>query len=197
MKILTLIFTAAMMIYSTAFASENNLVSNIESINTMTADFTQINTIKDFGDDIYSGSLVIKSGEKALWDYYEPFVSWYIFSKDSITQYDGVNNQLIIYEGDQSLSNLLLQILLDIKEAKSKFNITATENTINLEPKEDIGIKNISLKTENGIISEMRSTDNVGNTSKIIFKNVKINLPLSDNAFLKETPKDAEIFKHK
>ena len=178
-------------------SADYNPIAIIESINTMTADFTQINTIKNFGDDVYAGRLTIMSGQIALWDYTEPFVSWYIFSKDSITQYDGVNNQLIIYEGDQSTSNVLLQILLDIKSAKDNFNITHQNDTIYLEPKEDLGIKDISLKLTDGVISEMKSSDNAGNTSRIIFKNVSINIPLNEEMFLKEAPKDAEVFRHK
>lgn len=196
MRIITV--TAALFFYISSFATAaNDPLVLVEGINTMTADFTQTNTIKDFGDDIYEGHLIIKSGEKALWDYHSPFVSWYLFSKETITQYDGANNQVIIYEGNHTLSNILLQILMDIKSVKNQFNITSSDGVIKLVPKDDIGIKDIFLKTENGTVTEMTSIDSVGNISKITFKNVKINIPLSDNAFVKKAPKDAEIFKHK
>lgn len=188
--------TAALLILtaSVAFALEDPLKS-VEKIKTMTADFTQINTIKDFGDDEYKGRMVISSGEKALWDYTEPVKSWYLFSKDSIEQYDGENNQLIIYGSEELSSNVLLQILLDLRTIKSKFDVKTEGSIISLTPKENMGIKDMTVTVKDGVISEMKSRDNAGNVSRIIFGGVKINAPLPENAFSKKAPKDADVFR--
>ena len=189
--IITAVFILAA---SMVFAAENPITS-LEKIKTMTADFTQINTIKDFGDDEYKGRMIISGGEKALWDYTEPVKSWYIFSKDSIKYYDGENNQLIINEGKEISSNVLLQILLDMKNIKNKFDVKTAGNVISITPKDDLGIKSMTLTVKNGVISEMKSEDNAGNVSRIIFRNVKVNSPLPKDAFSKEPPKDAEVFR--
>ncbi len=177
--------------------SESQLIKEIENMTSIQADFTQINEIKDFGKDEYTGSMAIIKGQKALWDYKKPFESWYLFSANKIEFYDKNNNQLMIYETGEQITNILLQLLLDISVAKSKFDITTNKNIITLKPKEDLGVKFLNIEMKNNIISSMESTDNIGNNTKIIFSNVVINKKIDDKIFDKKAPKDAEIFKQK
>lgn len=195
----TFIFTIVSL---SAFANDKNvneaqLIKEIENMTSIQADFTQINEIKDFGKDEYTGSMAIIKGQKALWDYKKPFESWYLFSANKIEFYDKNNNQLMIYETGEQITNILLQLLLDISVAKSKFDITTNKNIITLKPKEDLGVKFLNIEMKNNIISSMESTDNIGNNTKIIFSNVVINKKIDDKIFDKKAPKDAEIFKQK
>ncbi len=197
MKIKLLIFAISLFTAFSAFANNKNVgdpFSEIEKIKTLSADFVQINEIKDFGKDEYSGTVTLIKGGSALWDYKEPFVSWYLFSLDTIKHYDGTHNQLVIYKTGENISNILLQLLIDVSVAKNKFEMTTKDNTIFLKPKEDLGIKDLKITLKNGIISEMESNDNAGNNTKIIFKNVKVNKKIDLKVFDKKVPKDTEIF---
>lgn len=204
MKKIFLVF-AIMLLSSFAYSAyakdskenDSELLKEIEKVTSIQADFTQINDIKDFGKDEYSGTLSVVKGYKALWDYKKPNVSWYLFSLKTITFYDGVHNQLMIYENGKHITNILLQLLIDISVAKYKFDIITKGDTLTLTPKVDLGMENIIIKTKKGVISSMESTDNAGNNTKIIFTNVKINEKIPEKVFNKKAPKDAEVFKEK
>lgn len=198
MKIKLLIFTIILLTAFNTLANDNKKVSgpfsDIEKIETLSADFIQINEIKDFGKDEYSGSMALIKGDSALWDYKKPFISWYIFSRDTIKHYDSTHNQLIIYKNDETISNVLLQLLIDVSIAKSKFEMATKGSTITLIPKENLGVKEIKITLNKGVISEMESNDSAGNNTKIIFKNVKVNKKINPKTFDKKVPIDAEIF---
>ena len=92
--VLTFIF-ALFSIYANAADKKDSLLNSLSSIKTLSAEFIQVNNLKDFGDDEYTGKVSIKMGEVALWDYKEPYNSWYLITKDKVDYFDEINNQLV------------------------------------------------------------------------------------------------------
>lgn len=192
-KLLTLLFT---LVCFTAFAEDKEktdymqLLSNIKSLS---AEFKQVNNLKDYGEDIYTGKVYINMKEKALWDYTEPYSSWYLITTETIDHYDEINNQLVKMDAKELKEHALLQVLMDFQKLKSTFNVTEKKDMLVLKPKTNTGIIYINIIFKDGIISELQSKDNTGNTTSITFSKVKIDKNISDSTFKKKVPKDVTV----
>lgn len=74
-KLLLLLF---ILVCFTAFAEDKkntDYMKQLSDIKSLSAEFKQINNLKDYGEDIYTGKVYINMKEKALWDYTEPYSS--------------------------------------------------------------------------------------------------------------------------
>jgi outer membrane lipoprotein carrier protein len=175
---------------------KDKIIETLSSFKTAIADFEQITEIKDFGEDFYSGKIYLIAKKKALWDYTKPYPQYYIFTPDSMEYYDSSTEQLIRQKVNQSGGqNIIYQLLVDISKAKETFDIIVEgEDTLRLIPKTDIGLKYIVLKIKKDFISEIISTDNEGNNTKVYLKNIMLNVNINPKVFQKEVPLTTEIF---
>lgn len=200
MKKILILFVMIITSFTSVYAEDNkskSLIDNFAEVKTLTADFTQINYLTEFGESTYSGKVYIRMKEKALWDYTEPYKIWYLITDNRIEFYDELANQLMKISTKDVKEQILLQILTDIKSVSKSFKITEDKNTLKLVPVKDFGLKSIDITFKDNMISEMKSIDNTNNVSKITFKNIKINEKISNNVFKKKLPKDVEIFEEK
>ncbi len=176
-------------------AKKVDLLAEVSKITSLQADFTQTNTIKDFGDDIYSGKVYIEMKKKALWDYIDPYLTWYMFSDTVVEQYDEINNQLMRYPITGDSDSVILQVLMDFSSLPNVFDVEQIDNdTIHLQPKQDIGLRYMEIDFAAGIINSISSEDATGNKTKIIFSNVLTNIDIPESVYLKALPDDVEIF---
>lgn len=201
MKKLLLVFALMLVSLTSVYAEDNkgksSLIDNFAEVKTLTADFTQINYLTEFGESTYSGKVYIKMKEKALWDYTEPYKIWYLITDNKIEFYDELANQLMKISTKDIKEQILLQVLTDIKSVSNSFKITENKNTLKLIPVKDFGLKSIEITFKDNMISEMKSVDNTNNVSKITFNNIKVNEKISNGVFKKKLPKDVEIFEEK
>lgn len=197
-KIIIAAIAVLMAVNAYSQTKKNDLKDKLLKIETLSADFIQTNTLKDFGDDIYSGKVYIKIKDKALWDYTEPYSSWYLFTQENIEQYDEINNQLVKYKAKDAQENVILKAVMDISSIENEFSSKQIDKTtLRLTPKTDVGIKSLDIIfDEKGVISGLKSYDGAGNTSFIEMKNVKLNQSISDGVFKKKLPKDVNIFEN-
>ena len=194
-KILILFFT---LVCFTAYAGDNStsmLMQQLSSIKSISADFKQVNNLKDYGEDIYSGKVYINMKEKALWDYTEPYSSWYYITNENIEHYDEINNQLVIMKAKDYKEYALLQVLMDFSKLSQSFTVKEQENVLYLKPKKDEGIEYINITFKDNIISKIDSKDNNGNLTTITLSNVVLDKKINDASFKKKLPKDVNIFK--
>lgn len=188
--IILFVFTASLSVFA---ADNKGLVGQLSSIKTLTAEFKQVNNLKDFGDDEYTGKVSIKMGEVALWDYKEPYNSWYLIKTDTVEYFDEINNQLVKMNAKEMKEYALLQVLMDFKKLSSTFNITSKRNMLVLKPKKYTGVVYINIIFKNKVISQLESMDTAGNTTTITFSDVTIDKPINSSTFKKKLPKDVTI----
>lgn len=179
------------------FAADKNsdLVDQLAGIKTLSAEFKQVNTLKDFGDDEYTGKVSIKMGEIALWDYKEPYNSWYLITKNNVKYFDEINNQLVEMDAKELKEYALLQVLMDFKKLSSTFDITSKKDMLLLKPKQDTGVEYINILFKDNQINQLQSKDNTGNTTTITFSKMTIDKSISDSTFKKKLPKDVTVIK--
>lgn len=194
-QLLTLFFILVCFITLATSDEQKDFVKQLSSIKSLSADFKQVNILKDYGEDIYIGKVFINMKDKALWDYIEPYSSWYLINSESIEHYDEINNQLIKMNAKEYKEYALLQILMDFSMLDKSFTSMQKDNILYLKPKEDIGLAYINITFENGNISEINSADNNGNLTAITFSNIKIDTKINNSVFSKKLPKDVHVFK--
>ncbi len=193
-KLLLLLF---ILVCFTAFAEDKkntDYMKQLSDIKSLSAEFKQINNLKDYGEDIYTGKVYINMKEKALWDYTEPYSSWYLITNTDINHYDEINNQLIKMKTKDYKEYALLQVLMDFSQLSKSFNAEQKDNTLYLKPKNDTGLAYINIVFKNDVISEINSKDNAGNLTTITLSKVEIDKKISDSSFKKKLPKDVNVF---
>lgn len=192
-KILTLLF---ILVCSMAFAEDNtDYLKQLSGIKSLSAEFKQVNNLKDYGEDIYTGKVYINMKEKALWDYIEPYSSWYLITNDTIDHYDEINNQLIKMNAKDYNEYVLLQVLMDFSQISNNFTSEQKNNVLFLTPKNNVGLAYINITFKNNVISEINSQDNIGNLTTITFQKLETDKKINEASFKKQLPKDVNIFK--
>ena len=185
-KLLLLLF---ILVCFTAFAEDKkntDYMKQLSDIKSLSAEFKQINNLKDYGEDIYTGKVYINMKEKALWDYTEPYSSWYLITNTDINHYDEINNQLIKMKTKDYKEYALLQVLMDFSQLSKSFSAEQKDNTLYLKPKNDTGLAYINIVFKNDVISEINSKDNAGNLTTITLSKVEIDKKISDSSFKKK-----------
>lgn len=194
-KLLTLLFT---LVCFTAFAEDKDntadYMKQLSAVKSLSAEFKQVNNLKDYGEDIYTGKVYINMKEKALWDYIEPYSSWYLITNETIDHYDEINNQLIKMKAKDYKEYALLQVLMDFSQLSKSFTSEQKDNILYLKPKSDVGLAYINIVFKNNVIYEITSKDNAGNLTTITLNNVVIDKKISDSSFKKKLPADVNIF---
>lgn len=194
-KLLTLLF---ILVCFNAFAEkkdESSYIKQLSSIKSLSAEFKQVNNLKEYGEDIYTGKLYINMKEKALWDYIEPYSSWFLITNETIDYYDEINNQLVKMKTKDYKEYALLQVLMDFSMLDKSFTYKQEKNTLYLTPKNDVGLTYINITFKDNIMNEINSKDNAGNLTTIILSNVEIDKKINNDLFKKKLPKDVNIFK--
>lgn len=179
-----------------AFADSKNesLLNKLSGVKTFTAEFKQVNNLKDFGDDIYTGKVSIIMGETALWDYNEPYNSWYLITDKNVDYFDEINNQLVKMNAKEIKEYALLQVLMDFKKISSTFMVSEKKDMLILKPKDsNTGLLYINILFKDNVISQLESKDNTGNTTTITFSQTAYDKEISKNTFKKKLPKDVTV----
>lgn len=184
---------------SVGFAASADILKALGAITSLTADFTQTNTYTDTAGkpvhDTYSGTVSVIMKDKAIFEYTEPYVSWYLFKKGALETYDSVTNQLIKYKGGSVGDNIFLEVLTDFSAIETNFDVKETSpRVLNLTPKKDIGVKYLLVTVdESNKISSMKTQDAIGNITELTFTNVKTGVKIPAKTFEKKLPEGVNI----
>lgn len=177
------------------FAAESvdSVIDRISRIKTLQSAFVQKTAISGFGEEVYKGEVFIRYGDRALWLYSQPEVAWYLFTRDRLEYYDAATRQLVRSKvsGDD---NVLLKVLFDLSALRQHFNASWNGEVLMLNPKKDIGVKNIAIKLKGGAVKELSSDDSSGNRTVIILDNPQINAGIADSVFSPAVPKGTKVF---
>lgn len=192
------------LIASSSFGASADILKSLGGIKTLTADFVQTNTYADMDtssgktvQDVFLGSVSVIMKDKAIFEYTEPYISWYLFKKGELETYDSVTNQLIKYSGGSLGDNIFLEVLTDFSAIGSSFDVKEPASlTLELTPKRDIGVKYLTVTVDDsGKISSMKTQDAMGNITELKFKNVKTGIKIPVKTFDKKLPEGVSIIK--
>ncbi|MGA1861923.1 outer membrane lipoprotein carrier protein LolA [Deferribacter thermophilus] len=170
------------------------LLSKYSNVFLLEAEFVQKTLIKGFDEEYYSGKVYLIKGKKLLWNYEKPYWQFYFFNKNIMEYYDSSLKQLMRQKINLE-DNVVLQLIMDLSTLKKNFKIEFLEDRkFKLTPKEEIGILYIILQFDNIFVKRIKSEDNSGNITEIVFQNVEVNKKIDDKVFNLVVPLDTEIF---
>ncbi|MCX8083434.1 MAG: outer membrane lipoprotein carrier protein LolA [Calditerrivibrio sp.] len=207
MKKILLITVLTFFLISPTYATKKNnkkpvqpsVVDRLKNIETISADFVQVTTIKNFSKETYKGKFYLIANQKALWDYTEPYKQYYFFDSRGMEYYDGSTNQVIRQTKNSSReAGLVLSVLFNFREIEKNFVVVVNgKSQIQLKPKVDIGLKYVMLLVNaHNDITGIHSEDINGNVTEITFSNLEINKKIDKSVFNVKYPESAQVFEY-
>ncbi|PLX66739.1 MAG: hypothetical protein C0603_11090 [Denitrovibrio sp.] len=195
-KKLIIYVTLSILLTANAYAvSAKDIIKQLDTIKSYTANFTQFTEIEGFGEDEYSGKMYINSGEKAYWNYEKPYRQFYLFDTNTMKYYDSDTRQLVV----QTLTpatNVFMRLMLNPADIENDFDVKLKGNELILTPRNDLGVETISFIVVDGLVKGIRTKDQNGNNTRIEMSNVVSGEKLRDDIFDPEIPEGTEIFEY-
>lgn len=196
-----LIFCLITCSYSFASATEE-LVKRLNSVKTMTADFTQtIYDNRQAAIQTSHGNMALQRPGKFRWKVTQP-IPQLIIAKDTVLWiYDPDLEQVTIRSLSKASGETPALLLSHANTVLEKdFNVkTLASDTHHLEwfellPKHsDSMFASIKMGFLNQQIKEMKLEDHLGHTTLIEFNRIKLNMAIADSLFTLKPPKGVDV----
>jgi outer membrane lipoprotein carrier protein len=198
----TSLFTILLCFYSGSFAENSNdplqkFLANFES---MEATFIQ-SLINENGEELEKteGILYLQQPGKFHWSYQIPYTQKIISNGDVLWIFDEDLEQITIREMGDAIEQTPAGIILGNKPINEHFvqvNMGIIEgfDWIELTPRDlEAQYRNIRLGFDQNRLGMMIIADNLGQTTRIDFSNLKKNTELSSTLFYLEIPDNVDV----
>lgn len=185
---------------NTAAASVLN--AHLANTKNMTANFSQTTSgnSKVLSAGTFSGSMAVKRPNKFRWETKSPSEQLIVANGSNLWIYDKDLAQATQQNVDSQIGNTPALLLSgDSDKIAKSFIITQPvdgKNYFKLTPKSNnASFKEMTISFSEGKPTMMVLNDNLGQTTKINFSNVKLNSKISDSRFNFTPPKGVDVIK--
>lgn len=182
-------------------AAKESLIERLEQTATLTADFRQ----ETYGDgelrgDQASGRMYIERPLKFAWIVEQPYEQKVISDGDMLWIYDPDLDQATYQPVREQILQSPAMILAQPKTALAQsYEVTRATNddltAYRLFPTHpDAVFSDMTLLFEDGVIQEIRLSDNLGQDTRITLSNVKTGVDIDASRFKFEPPPGTDVF---
>jgi len=203
MKYLVLLFTVIYGLSSPAFAksAEERLNDALASLDNLTADFKQ--TVLDDDKKIVqqsSGKVAIQRPGKFSWIYTTPYEQQIIADGKELWIYDVDLDQVTVKPMTTGLASAPIMILMRNSKLGSEFNISEVGQRkflywVELEPKsQEMDYTKVYIGIEDGVVKAMELRDKFGQSTQIVFENLRLNVVHNPKTFKFVPPEGVDVF---
>ncbi len=203
MKYLVLLFIVICPLTSPAFAqsAEKRLNDALASLDNLTADFKQ--TVLDEDKLIVqqsSGKVAIQRPGKFSWIYTVPYEQQIIADGKELWVYDVDLDQVTVKPMSTGLASAPIMILMRDSNLAEEFNISEVGQRkflywVELEPKSrDMDYTKVYIGIEDGVVKAMELRDKFGQSTQIVFENLRLNVVHNPKTFKFVPPKGVDVF---
>jgi len=203
MKYLVLLLTIIYGLPSHAFAqsAEKRLNDALTNLDNLTADFKQ--TVLDDDKKIVqqsSGKVAIQRPGKFSWIYTTPYEQQIIADGKELWIYDVDLDQVTVKPMTTGLASAPIMILMRNSKLGSEFNISEVGQRkflywVELEPKsQDMDYTNVYIGIEDGVVKAMELRDKFGQSTQIVFENLRLNVVHNPKIFKFVPPDGVDVF---
>ena len=203
MKYLVLLLTIIYGLSSPAFAqsAEKRLDDALASLDNLTADFKQ--TVLDDDKKIVqqsSGKVAIQRPGKFSWIYTTPYEQQIIADGKELWIYDVDLDQVTVKPMTAGLASAPIMILMRNSKLGSEFNISEVGQRkflywVELEPKsQDMDYNKVYIGIEDGVVKAMELRDKFGQSTQIVFENLRLNVVHNPKTFKFVPPEGVDVF---
>jgi len=203
MKYLILLLTIIYGLSSPAIAqsAEKRLNDALASLDNLTADFKQ--TVLDDDKKIVqqsSGKVAIQRPGKFSWIYTTPYEQQIIADGKELWIYDVDLDQVTVKPMTAGLASAPIMILMRNSKLGTEFKISEVGQRkflywVELEPKsQDIDYTNVYIGIEDGVVKAMELRDKFGQSTQIVFENLRLNVVHNPKTFKFVPPEGVDVF---
>ncbi len=203
MKYLALLLIAIGSVFSPAFAqsAEQRLNDALGSLDNLTADFKQ--TVLDDDKRIVqqsSGKVAIQRPGKFSWIYTTPYEQQIIADGKELWVYDVDLDQVTVKPMSTGLASAPIMILMRREKLSAEFNISEVGQRkflywVELEPRsQDMEYTNVYIGLEDGVVKAMELRDKFGQSTQIVFENLRLNVVHNPKTFKFVPPEGVDVF---
>jgi outer membrane lipoprotein carrier protein len=200
MKYLVLVLS---LLASSVFAqsAERRLIDALGSLDNLTADFQQ--TVLDDDKKIVqqsSGKVAIQRPGKFSWIYTTPYEQQIIADGKELWVYDVDLDQVTVKPMSTGLASAPIMILMRKNKIAEEFNINEVGQRkflywVELEPKsQDMDYSNVYVGLEDGAVKAMELRDKFGQSTQIVFENLRLNVVHNPKIFKFVPPAGVDVF---
>jgi len=186
---------------SFATSSQDSLENHLQGYKNLSGQFTQIISSENSSHSQSStGEFWIKKPNQFRWHYSTPYIQQIISNGESLWVYDEDLEQVTIKDASQSIDSSPLAIILGSADLDKLFNITQLGDSddlqwLSLTPlEESSGFEFINVGFKNGLLTRMVLQDNFGQTTRLLFTDVSVQMPIADDKFEFIVPEGADVF---
>ena len=201
LKGLTPVVLALIAMPAFAQSAEQRLSDALANLDNLTAEFKQ--TVLDDSKRIVqqsSGTLAIQRPGKFSWIYTEPYEQRIIADGEELWIYDVDLDQVTVRPMETALATAPIMILMRDKEIGSEFDISEVGQRkflywVELKPKsQDIDYTNVYIGIEKGAVKAMELRDKFGQSTQIVFDNLRVNVVHKPATFKFVPPEGVDVY---
>jgi len=194
---------AALLIFNPAFAAdaEHRLNAALKNLDNVTADFKQ--TLLDEDKKVIQnsrGTLAIQRPGKFAWIYKDPFEQQIIADGKELWIYDIELDQVTVKPMDSGLASAPIMILMKQNDIGEEFIVSEVGQReylywIELKPvAKDLEYSQIYIGLEEGEIRAMELRDNFGQSTQIVFENLRVGVVHDPATFIFTPPEGVDVY---
>ena len=203
MKYAVLFMALLVSLNTPAFAqsAEQQLSDALAGMDNLTADFKQ--TVFDDNKQVVqqsSGSLAIQRPGKFAWIYTTPYEQQIIADGEELWIYDVELDQVTVKPMETGLASAPIMILMRENDITREFEISEVGQRkflywVELKPKsQDIDYTNVYIGLEEGEVKAMELRDKFGQSTQIVFENLRLNVVHNPATFKFVPPEGVDVF---
>jgi outer membrane lipoprotein carrier protein len=203
MKFFVLLITVIYGFTSPVFAAnaEKRLNDALKNLDNLTANFKQ--TVLDDDKNIVqqsSGKVAIQRPGKFSWIYTKPYEQQIIADGKELWVYDVDLDQVTVKPMSTGLASAPIMILMRKNKLASEFNISEIGQRkflywVELEPRsQDMDYTSVYIGLEDGAVKAMELRDKFGQSTQIVFENLRLNVVHNPKIFKFVPPKGVDVF---
>ena len=188
----------SLMVGTANAAALNQLKSFMSSSKTLSASFTQTVTSKNKRENA-SGVLEISRPGKFRWSYSKPYEQLIVGDGKTLWIYDAELSQVTKRSMDAALGSSPAALLAGSNEIERSYNLREIGKRGALEwlsaspKKEENTFEAVRMGFRDNMLAEMELVDNFGNTTRLVFSNMKKNPAIPAKQFTFTPPKGADV----
>lgn len=200
-QFLCFLFLFSLAAPSFASSSQDSLENHLQGYKNLSGQFTQIISSENSSHSQSStGEFWIKKPNQFRWHYSTPYIQQIISNGESLWVYDEDLEQVSIKDASQSIDSSPLAIILGSAKLDKLFSITQLGDNddlqwLSLTPlEESSGFEFINVGFKNGLLTRMVLQDNFGQTTRLLFTDVSVQMPIANDKFEFIVPEGADVF---
>lgn len=180
-------------------AAETSLQTIINNLNTFSADFEQERPEEHFFRvERANGTFDLQRPGKMRWDYHRPDEQQIVIDGSHLWVYDVALEQVSVRPVSDIQGDIPLAWLLFNQPIEQTYRIIpAGERNglkwVNLQPLNATFFQSVEIGLKDGVLQEVWMYQSSDNVTKVRFKNIRINQPISPRAFEFTPPQGADV----